>query len=91
MRGEYPKGGSNIPRVFAPLFERGRISWRGGGESPVTKTWANSSTSLKIISCPPKYEFAPQMRPQILKPGAATGRGFRVGKYGILFRDLWIF
>ena len=36
----------------------------------MTKTWANSSTSLKIISCPPKYEFAPQMRPQILKPGA---------------------
>ena len=31
------------------------------------------------------------MRPQILKPGAATGKGFRVGKYGILFRDLWIF
>ena len=29
MRGEYPKGGSDIPRVFAPLFERGRISWGG--------------------------------------------------------------
>jgi hypothetical protein len=58
MRGEYPKGGSDIPRVFG-----------GRGESSVTKTWANSSTSLKIISCPPKYEFAPQMRPQILKPG----------------------
>jgi hypothetical protein len=42
--------------------ERGRISWGwGGGESPVTTTWANSSTFLKIISCPTKYEFAPQM------------------------------
>ena len=70
MRGEYPKGGSDIPRVFAPLFERGANLL--GGESPVTKTWANSSTSLKIISCPPKYEFAPQMRPQILKPGAVV-------------------
>ena len=71
MRGEYPKGGSDIPRVFAPLFERG-TNLLGGGESPVAKTWANSSTSLKIISCPPKYEFAPQMRPQILKPGAVV-------------------
>ena len=26
MRGEYPKGGSDIPGVFAPLL--------GGGESP---------------------------------------------------------
>jgi hypothetical protein len=87
MRGEYPKEGA----IFLwysppPPFERRRISW--GGESPVTKTWANSSTSLKIISCPPKYEFAPQMRPQILKPGAATGKGFRVAKSGILSRDL---
>jgi hypothetical protein len=38
----------------------------------VTKTWANSSTSLKIISCHPKYEFAPQMRPQILKQGTVA-------------------
>jgi hypothetical protein len=31
------------------------------------------------------------MRPQILKPGAATGKGFSVAKSGILSRDLWIF
>jgi hypothetical protein len=56
-----------------PLFERGRISGEGG-ESSVAKTWANSSTSLKI-------EFAPQMRPQILNPAcAATGKGFRVAE-----------
>ena len=34
MRGEYPKGGSNIPRVFAPLFERGaNLLERGGRKS----------------------------------------------------------
>ena len=41
----------------------------------MTTAWANSSTFLKILSCPPpKYEFAPQMPPppQILRPGAAT-------------------
>jgi hypothetical protein len=79
MRGEYPKGGSDIPMVFAPLL-RGGESPGGGGESLVSKIWANSSTSLKIISCPPKYEFAPQMRPQILNPCAATGKGFRVAE-----------
>jgi hypothetical protein len=53
MGGEYFKGG-DIPKVF---------SSGGGGESPVTTAWANSSTYLKILSCPPpsppkKYEFA---------------------------------
>ena len=75
MGGEYPKGGrwggaiflgyspprDDIPRNIAPLWGGGRISW--GGESPVTTAWANSSTFLKILSCPPKYEFAPQMPP----------------------------
>ena len=70
MRGEYPKGGAIFLGYSPPFLRGGLISW--GGESPVTKTWANSSTSLKIISCPPKYEFAPQMRPQILKPGAVA-------------------
>jgi hypothetical protein len=74
-----------------PLFLRGGESPGGGAESSVAKTWANGSTSLKIISCPTKYDFAPQMRPQILNPGAATGKGFRVAKSGILSRDLWIF
>jgi hypothetical protein len=42
----------------------------------VTTAWANSSTFLKILSCPPPiYEFAPQMLPPppILSLGAATG------------------
>ena len=72
MRGEYPKGGGAIFLGYSPPFGKGGESPEGGGGSPVTKTWANSSTSLKIISCPPKYEFAPQMRPQILKPGAVA-------------------
>ena len=37
---------------ISPPFERGRISW-GGDKSPVTAAWANSSTFLKIRSCPP--------------------------------------
>jgi hypothetical protein len=32
MRGEYPKGGSDIPRVFALLFERGANLLGGGAK-----------------------------------------------------------
>jgi hypothetical protein len=44
-----------------PPFLRGGESPGGGGgcESSVAKTWANSSTSLKIISCPPKNMSLP--------------------------------
>jgi hypothetical protein len=66
MGGEYPNGG-DIPRVFAPNFERGCESpggGGGGGGRPFQKLY---------IAPPKKYEFAPQMPPQILKPGAATG------------------
>ena len=68
MGSEYPKGG-------------GRYSWGirpsgGGGDIPriFVPRWRYSSTFLKILSCPPppKYEFAPQMPPQIPRPGAAT-------------------
>ena len=65
MGGEYPKGmgggryswgirpsGGAIFLGIPPPFERGRISW-GGDKSPVTTAWANSSTFLKILSCPP--------------------------------------
>jgi hypothetical protein len=55
----YSSPGGGIP---SPLLRGGRISW-GGDKSPVTTAWANSSTFLKMLSCPPKYEFAPQMPP----------------------------
>jgi hypothetical protein len=44
MGGEYPNGG-DIPRVFAPNFERGCESPGGGG---------GGATFSKIIYCPPK-------------------------------------
>jgi hypothetical protein len=59
----YGVGWGGGGKILKGSDERGQISW-GGGESPVTTAWANSSTFLKIISCPPpKYEFAPQMPP----------------------------
>jgi hypothetical protein len=68
-----PKG--DIPRNIALLLRGGEYPG-GGGESPVTTAWANSSNFLKILSCPlTKYEFAPQMPPQILRSGAATTIG----------------
>jgi hypothetical protein len=52
--------GGDIPRVFAPLLRRGGANLLG-------------ATFLKFyLAPPPKYEFAPQMPPQILRPGAAT-------------------
>jgi hypothetical protein len=43
--------------------------------------WENSSTFLKIISCPPKYEFAPQMPPPPNSEAWRGGvRGFIVAK-----------
>ena len=70
--GHSPFWGGDIPRLFVPrgrytkeyrpLSIGGRISW-GGVKSHVTMAWAKSSTFLKILSCPPKYEFAPQMPP----------------------------
>jgi hypothetical protein len=48
MRGEYPKGGAIFLGYSPPFLRGGQISW--WGESPVTKTWANSSTSLKILN-----------------------------------------
>ena len=48
---------------ISPPFERVANLLGGGDKSPVTTAWANSSTFLKILSCPPKYEFAPQMPP----------------------------
>ena len=71
MLGYSPPGGDIPGNIAPPPSERG-ANLLGGGESPVTTAWANSSTFLKILSCPPKYEFAPQMPPQILRPGAAT-------------------
>jgi hypothetical protein len=79
MRGEYPKGGSDVPggraiflaysspgAVFlgiSPPFERGANLQGGGDKSPVTTAWANSSTFLKIISCPPKIWVCPSNAP----------------------------
>jgi hypothetical protein len=86
MGGEYPRGGrysegirplgGNIPRVFGSLLRGGRISW--GGQSPVTTAWANCSTFLKILSCPPQKIWVcpsnapPPKKRKILRPGAAT-------------------
>jgi hypothetical protein len=67
MGSECPKGGGDdIPGAFAPLG--------GGGNIPriFVPRVRYSSTFLKIISCLPKYEFAPQMPPQIQRPGAAN-------------------
>ena len=68
MGSEYPKGGGAIFLGHSPLW---------GGDIPriFVPRWRYSSTFLKILSCPPKYEFAPQMPPQIPRPGAATGDG----------------
>ena len=92
MRGEYPKGGT-IFLGYSPPFERGaNLLGGGGGKSPVTKAWANSSTFLKIISCPPKYEFAPQMPPppnsEAWRDAAATGKGFSVAK-SKFYPEIW--
>ena len=68
MGSEYPKGGGGIFLGHSPLC--------GGGDIPriFVPRWRYSSTFLKILSCPPpKYEFAPQMPPQIPRNGAATG------------------
>jgi hypothetical protein len=49
--------------IYRPPFERGGANLLGGGgERPLTTAWANSSTFLKILSCPPppKYQFAPK-------------------------------
>jgi hypothetical protein len=48
----YSSPGGGIPRNIAPFWEGGE-SPGGGDKSPVTMQWANSSTFLKILSCPP--------------------------------------
>jgi hypothetical protein len=72
MGGEYPKGGGaiflgysspggGIPRNIAPFWEGANLL--GGDKSPVTTAWANSSTFLKILSCPPKIWVCPSNAP----------------------------
>ena len=68
MGSEYPKGGGAIFLGHSPL-------WGGGGDIPriFVPRW-------RYRGIPPKYEFAPQMPPQIPRPGAATaGQDARSG------------
>ena len=51
----YSSPGGGIPRNIALFREGGESPGVGGGDkSPVTTAWANSSTILKILSCPPQ-------------------------------------
>jgi hypothetical protein len=58
----YSPPGCDIPRNIAPLLRGGRISWGWGGGAKVL--WQrhgqiNSSTFLKILSCPPQNMSLP--------------------------------
>ena len=55
---------------YSPPFERG-ANLLGWGESPVTKAWENSSTFLKIISCPPNTSLPLKCPP----PNSEAWRG----------------
>jgi hypothetical protein len=62
----YSSPGGGIPRNIAPFW--GGESPGGGDKSPVTTAWANSSTFLKILSCPAQNMSLPLKcpPPQIL-------------------------
>jgi hypothetical protein len=56
---------------ISPPFERGAnllggtkvLGQKSWDKSPVTTAWANSSTFLKILSCPPKIYVCPSNAP----------------------------
>jgi hypothetical protein len=57
----FPGGG--IPRNIAPFWE--------GGESPGGGQKSCDNGMGKNLSCPPKYEFAPQIPQLNVRPGAS--------------------